>query len=369
LELNNANLLSLLHPRSKSLIQQSYFDVRNESVGKQLLSWRERMGGVLDVLPSLIQTEQPFEASVTRYTVGDLSFSDLYSDPLRVERSLARISVDRACNFFLFAVCVEGDSHTMEGKYSKRNTPARPKILALDLDQPLRMQGHRHRFSTFFVPRAMVESIVPDADSLHARAIDDSTPLARFLIKNTAMLNQEIASMSVEDASCALRSTIQLLATAFGKQAKLCGGTRAALRAIMFNRARGYIKAHLDDPELGAEKLLHALQLPRDTLYRMFEHEGGIASYICDLRLRTASNDIVKFPNLAIKDIAYGVGFNSASAFSRAFRRVYGLTPQDLRTHVASHIEIVHGTSLFRGARTFPPNVTQLARNLGVTKV
>jgi AraC-like DNA-binding protein len=32
-----------------------------------------------------------------------------------------------------------------------------------------------------------------------------------------------------------------------------------------------------------------------------------------------------------VKDIAYSVGFKSASDFTRAFRRAYGVAPQDVR--------------------------------------
>jgi len=40
---------------------------------------------------------------------------------------------------------------------------------------------------------------------------------------------------------------------------------------------------------------------------------------------------LVNFPNLPVAGIAYGLGFKSASDFTRAFRRTYGMTPQELR--------------------------------------
>jgi len=328
----------LFPPQPAATIAQQHFNVRNETPQQQLLLWRERMGSVLDLLPSLVQLEQPFHAWVNSYTVGELGFADLYSDPVRAERSLARISTDSACNCFLFSVCIDGYSHTMEGRYATRSAPFKAKILVVDMDQPIRMQAHRHRMSAFLVPRALMESILPDADALHGRAIDDSSPMARLLIAHAATLNEQIASMSVEEADAALRAAIQLLVAAFGKQARLSGNTRAAARAVMFSQARAYIKKHLHTPDLSAEKVLRALQLPRDTLYRLFQHEGGIAAYINDCRLRAAADEIAHFPHLALKDIAYGLGFNSASAFSRTFRREYDMTPQDLREHAARHI-------------------------------
>lgn len=327
-------LPSPLRPLLAPGIVLTHFDVQSEAPQRQLLAWRERMGSVFDVLPSLAKIDLPFHGWVSRYSVGELSFVNIYSDAVRVERSLARISTNRACDCFYFSVCIEGDSHAMEGRHASRTAPARTKILVLDMDQPVRMQAHRHHMSGFFVPRAVVEAILPEADCLHGRALDDTTPLARLLIAHAATLNRTIGSMSAEEADSALRTAIELLVAAFGKQARLSGSARGAVRAAMFGQVRRYVEANLHDSDLSAEKILRALQLPRSTLYRLFEQEGGINTYIGNRRLLAAARDIVRFPQLAVKDIAYGLGFGSASAFSRAFRREYDMTPQDLRAHL-----------------------------------
>jgi len=98
-------------------------------------------------------------------------------------------------------------------------------------------------------------------------------------------------------------------------------------------RVRQPVQANLHHPELSSDSLLKALQLPRATLYRLFEHEGGLGAYIRNRRLRAAADELVRFPDLAVIDIAYGLGFKSASDFTRAFRRSYDMAPQDLRTH------------------------------------
>ena len=77
--------------------------------------------------------------------------------------------------------------------------------------------------------------------------------------------------------------------------------------------------------------MLNALQLSRPTLCRLVEHEGGLGAYIRNRRLREAADELVRSPELAVMDIAYGLGFKSASDFTRAFRRAYYIAPQDLR--------------------------------------
>jgi AraC-like DNA-binding protein len=316
-------------------IVHSHFDTQKEALQQQLLAWRDRVGHIIDVLPSLAQIENPFSASIDRYAVGELVFTDCRSDALLLERSLARISTD-SIRDYVFHVFMEGGVSSVDGVYPQRssvsNSAQSPaSILALDMNQPVRMQRSACRVLTFFVPGALVEAAFPDAAAIHGRVIENTTPLTQLLIEHVATLNQNLTRMSASEADSALRASTHLLVAAFGKQARLSGNARAAARSAMFVQARRYVDAHLHHAELSPESVLHALRLPRATLYRLFEHEGGFGAFIRNRRLREAADELVKFPHLAVMDIAYGLGFKSASDFTRAFRRTYGLAPQDLR--------------------------------------
>lgn len=308
-----------------------HFSVKSEPVPRQLLAWRERVGHIIDVLPSLAQVERPFEASIDRYQIGDRRFTDCVSDPLVLERSVARISTDNHRDF-AFHIFIRGNNDWLEGQTLQRQRLQSPaSVLVLDLDQPMRMQRGACRVLTLFVPRAVVMGIIPHAEALHGRVFQQSSPLARLLIEQVLALSQKLSGMSLEEAASAFDVSVQLLLEAFGKQAKLSGSARAALRAAMFDRARRYVHAHLSQTELSPESLLDALQLTRPTLYRLFQHEGGLATYIRNCRLREAADELIRLPEQPVMEVAYGLGFKSASDFTRAFRRAYEMSPLDLR--------------------------------------
>jgi len=44
---------------------------------------------------------------------------------------------------------------------------------------------------------------MPDADALHGRSLDDTTPIARLLIAHSASLNQAIGAMHAQEADAA----------------------------------------------------------------------------------------------------------------------------------------------------------------------
>ena len=327
---HSANSNDVRPPPSPGIVH-SHFSVQTEPPQRQLLAWRERVGHVIDVLPSRSDLERPFQASIDRYQVGELVFTDCRSDPMVLERSLARISTDKVRDF-VFQVFLEGGVEDVAVRTSRRDhTPSVASILALDMNQPVRMQRQACRVLAFFVPGELVQEVFPDPEAIHGRVLHGATPLGRLIIEHVATLSQNIACMPAGEADGAIRAAARLLVAAFGRQARLSGNARAAVRAAMFGRARRYIQAHLCEDELSPESVLNALQLPRPTLYRLFQHEGGIAAYIRHLRLRQAANELIRYPHAAVMEISYGLGFKSASDFTRAFRRAYGMSPQDFR--------------------------------------
>lgn len=320
----------------ESPVVRSHFDVLGQTQQHPLLAWRERVGHIIDVQPTRADLEKPFQAAIDRYKVGDLAFTDCRSDAVLLNRSLGRISTDPIRDY-AFHVFLEGCAANVALRASPRdNAPTAGSILALDMGQPVRMHRTACRVLTLFVPGTLVGDIFPDPEALHGRLMQNTTPLTRLIVEHMTLLSHNIADMRAGAVDHAIRSGTQLLVSAFGKQARLSGNARAAARAAMFGRVRRYIQANLRQDDLSAQSVLNALQLPRPTLYRLFQHEGGVAAYIRHLRLREAADELVRHPSQTVTEIAFGLGFKSSSDFTRAFRRAYDMAPQDFRVRALS---------------------------------
>jgi AraC-like DNA-binding protein len=65
----------------------------------------------------------------------------------------------------------------------------------------------------------------------------------------------------------------------------------------------------------------------------MFKPLGGVANYITERRLRHALRVLSDpaSPKVRIKELAHDLGFTHAAAFARAFRRLFGVAPSDIR--------------------------------------
>ncbi len=316
---------------SRAPIVPTHFDVNALPVHQQLLAWRERMGQIIDVVSSQAQLELPFSASIDRYDVGDFLFGHCYTDQITLNRTIARISQDSARSI-VFNIFIDGWPDSVIGHSARRQgEPGEVGILAVDLDQPVHVQRHACRHVTFFVPARLLQPVFPDPGALHGRVLAPRTPAVRLIGERVVALSANLRYMPPDEAYRSLHELANLIAAAFGDDAGFSGSKRAITRAMMFDKVRRFVRANLGDCELSPEYVLESLGFPRPTVYRMFQHEGGLGAYIRHLRLRAAVNDLARFPDIPVKDIGYSVGFNSASDFTRAFRRAYDMTPHEIR--------------------------------------
>lgn len=92
-----------------------------------------------------------------------------------------------------------------------------------------------------------------------------------------------------------------------------------------------YIEEHLDNPDLGVDRLQSAFCVSRATLYRMFSEIGGVARFIRRQRLVAARQSLRRRPDLAITWLLYELGFGSERQFQRAFQAEFGVSPSEWR--------------------------------------
>jgi signal transduction histidine kinase/DNA-binding response OmpR family regulator len=99
-------------------------------------------------------------------------------------------------------------------------------------------------------------------------------------------------------------------------------------------KAIEFVEANLDDPELTVEKMLEGMGMSRTNLNRKIKAITGLSTneFIQDFRLRRAAMLIEKKAD-TISQIAYQVGFNDQSYFTRCFKKKFGKTPSEYASH------------------------------------
>lgn len=106
----------------------------------------------------------------------------------------------------------------------------------------------------------------------------------------------------------------------------------AAPDPVRRSQAMTYIRTHMADPDLNAERIAAGLHISRRTLFRAFEGTGAsVMGHLRALRLKRAQLLLITQPGRSVSTIAYETGFSSPMQFHRSFRATAGMTPGEYR--------------------------------------
>jgi signal transduction histidine kinase/DNA-binding response OmpR family regulator len=127
------------------------------------------------------------------------------------------------------------------------------------------------------------------------------------------------------DALLAVRRRLQRLAPT----ASVVATTHVVSDEDKFRaRLDAAIKAHVGDSQFGVEELAQALHADRSTLFRRIKELYGqnARDYLREARMKHAF-ELLGSQAGNVTEVAYAVGFESLSGFSRAFRQRFGVSP------------------------------------------
>jgi AraC family transcriptional activator of mtrCDE len=180
----------------------------------------------------------------------------------------------------------------------------------------------------------LVLAALPSIIVLRATASTDMRRLQQMMsdIREELAAAQPGALAIATDLASALMVLVLRLHVA---QQKIGGG----LLALLGQRQAAHAAiAMIEQPERAwsLDDLAHVAGASRATLVRLFQKSIGAAplEFLTDLRLNLARNKLAT-SSQSMMEIAAAVGYQSESAFSRAFSRHFGMPPSEARGDVA----------------------------------
>ena len=85
--------------------------------------------------------------------------------------------------------------------------------------------------------------------------------------------------------------------------------------------------------EVKLASIAEILSVSQEHLSRVFKQETGIGfkDYLVRFRLQKAEDMLMHEPGRAVSEVAYACGFNDGNYFSYTFKKVYGMSPTQMR--------------------------------------
>lgn len=294
--------------------------------------WREHYGHVMlrvDLEPA---KDVAFQACMTSLSLPGLQLIEGSASPARISRTgqyLADGNDDA-----VLAINQTGIASVWSG--GREQILREQEAILLLGNEPTSFQRTcPGRSFTLRVPRALLRSIVADADDAAMRVIPRNRAALGLLSRYAGWLLRVGTSLDPELLNLSVRHIQDVLALTLGaaNDFKEVARTRG-LRAARLKLAKAYIleQSHRRQISVGGVAA-HLCVTPR-YLQRLFEEDGTTFSeFLVTQRLAQAHRRLCEHESIhaAISTIAYDVGFGDLSYFNRRFRRLYGLTPREVR--------------------------------------
>src|SRR3984893_9682933 len=185
----------------------------------------------------------------------------------------------------------------------------------------LRFDGAMYSLVTAALPKAIVLSIgktdMFDRMRMLVQAIDEELQAAR---PGAATIATELATALF----------VMMLRTHFEQSASSSGIIRLLASSSSARAVTAMLRAPAHPWTL--DELAAEAHVSRATLVRIFRREGDLPplGFLSELRLGLARQRLSS-TNATLAQVAAAVGYDSESAFSRAFRKRYGISPGRLR--------------------------------------
>lgn len=203
----------------------------------------------------------------------------------------------------------------------------------MDCTQPMQTIAHQHQSIHLLLPRTQVTQVLgrqPTGDGRALRHLP-STPLGDILKSHLLAVTQRGERL---DAVSAAHATTSVKTLALAYLAEFCQVQAAELPdpdGLLFDAACRCIEARLGDSQLTADHVARTLGCSRTRLYQLFADRGlSVAAHVRELRL-SRSHLLLRDAALDIGDVAQFCGYGDLPAFSKAFKRRFGMTPSEWR--------------------------------------
>lgn len=186
--------------------------------------------------------------------------------------------------------------------------------------------------AVFSVPQPLLQELIHSPERFLGRRQPGKIAANNVFVQFATSIFTQADQMSPELVSRLEANVLDVLVTAL--EAGQHGGAGAGVKTEYLYRIKQFIHAHLQDPELGPDKISAALGVSKRYLHMVFEGQGiTLARYILYRRLESCRACLGKpeFAHLSVSEIAFKHGFNDAAHFSRSFKQLFGKTPSQLR--------------------------------------
>jgi AraC-like DNA-binding protein len=295
--------------------------------------WRELICDVFINLDCTTSEERSFEGAIRTQALADIELSSMEAGGMRLARTprhIARATDDH------FLIVLQGGGTMRAQQDDHVSTLSEGDCALFDSARPYVADfENSFRHVVLKVPRRLMRGRYGPVEAASGLRIPGERGLGRVASRFLQSLPEALPELDPASASRLANISLDLVAAAIAELPSCGSACDGATRVARRIQIKDYIESHLGDCELSLDSIATGLRLSARYLNELFETEGtSVMRHIWNRRLERC-RQVLEDPAHAgrsISSIAFGLGYNSMSHFSRSFRTKYGLSPSDARS-------------------------------------
>lgn len=290
-------------------------------------AFRAMISFIFDISIPEQAADLPFEAEVESLVFDGIIASRTRCTPAILRRTPALITRSASDDIAIGTY----ETGVFDMVFEDRRLTVEPgELLVQDLSKPLEISAQAMSNIALLIPRQRLHAWSGLLFDVHGLVIPKGA-IQALLVGYMRSLFLHASDMQAGEAAAVAEMTVNLVGTCLQQSRHRSADTQIGTATL--SRIKAAIEDQLGDPALGPSSIMQQFGLSRPALYRLFEPLGGVARYITERRLHRAFRTITDTsrPPPRISQLAYEAGFSSTSAFGRAFRDLFALTPRDAR--------------------------------------
>lgn len=270
-----------------------------------------------------------FRGMVENCVLGDVHWTRVKSAPLHYQRNSKHCD-GRSPQILL---CVPLVGQTEFEQFGRQITCPRGHFMLEHNDSPYRFSYNKNiDLWAIRIPEEMLRIRLRSPERFCAMSFDGKSGVTRFLLDYLDAIAGNILDTKEPIRALIGKQLVDLLAAALENDDRVLNTTSSTTKAAHLARIERYLRKHLSDSDLSAQKVASACGISVRYLHLLFEESGWtMARWIREHRLELAREMLRLDPSgTSISQIAYQLGFSDHAQFSKAFRKKFDCTPSDM---------------------------------------
>ncbi len=310
----------------KAYVPRSVFSVSALPQHERFDAWKESIASIFDVEAEK-DVASDFRATIEAHLIGPLLFARTETLRQSWTRSSRRMALD-GMDHYLIQYFPRGGHTDLDPTVTGNPNGY---IVVFDLSRPIANATSDFRNLSLLIPRALLAERLERPDEMHNRIVGGV--VGDLLRTHLLTLEHHAQTLEADSADRVADVALGIASACLNgiETGDVLRDGAAPYAAIM--KIKRFIDAHLHREDLTAALIARQNGVSRSKLSAMFEHHGGVATYVRAQRLQRAFQRLRDpgYRYRSLYEIALETGYNNDAAFCRAFKNHFDITPGEAR--------------------------------------